>query len=401
MLPAFSKQDANAAYALIERLLPFPADVLADHMPLQHKLSQAHARATSVHPGCDHAHIITLASSRLSALKMNYSDLLGAFPNLMMLITGACGDGKSIPLWLDTMVMHMYRKKEYQLALKQYDKDMKNYNDGLLEQAGPEGPAQPKLVAPEGAAQPPPKPVEPKKPKEVDEIYDAGSTIGLGQMMKNTSGRAVWLKHEARKLIKKLMEGGPSGSFDEINQLAEHAYYRNSPANDNSKFSIENPHLVALWLMHLEELVSCLQVKPGKDDDDSVGGLARFFIAHFPVVTNKLLPKGPEGEEVDKLVETEEYFNKLTFDQIAAASVNILLLLSRLFVQHVKRSDEEEHPQRYSKLLGLHALAFGPDAWKEYVADFNKCTEKVIAAQSKVKTRLDAGKLIFSNSCRP
>ncbi len=252
MAPSLSKQEANMAYALIERLVPFPTDVLANHVPLQYKLGQAHARATSVHPGCAHAHIITVASSRFNALKMNYSDLLGVFPNLMMLITGACGDGKSIPLWLDTMIMHMYRKKEYELSQKQCAKDLQTYSDKLQEQQ----------AAPEGAAQPPHK--EPKKPKEVDELYDAGSTVGLGQMMKTTSGRAEWLKHEARKLLKKLLEGGANGSFDEVNQVAEYAYCRNSPANDNSKFSIENPHLVALWLLHLEELVSCLHATPGR-----------------------------------------------------------------------------------------------------------------------------------------
>ena len=172
--------------------------------------------------------------------------------------------------------------------------------------------------------------------------------------------------------------------------MAEHAYYRNSPANDSSKFSIENPHVVALWLLHLEELVNCVSAKPAKD---SVAGLARFFIAHFPAVTNKLLPAGTGSEEADKLIESEEYFNKLTFDDIASASVNILLLLSRLFVQNEERKDEENRPERYSKLLGLHVLPFDGDAWKEYVADFNKCTDKVIAAQSKTKARLDAGKL--------
>ena len=177
MARSFSKQQSNMAYALMERLAPFPTDVLADNVPLQYKLSLAHARATSVHPGCAHAHLITLASSRLHALKMNYSDLLGVFPNLLMLITGACGDGKSIPLWLDTMIMHMYLKKEYQLAKQQYDADMLVYNQLLEQHENP----------PEAPAPRPPKPVEPKKPKEVDELYDAGSTVGLGQMMKSTS----------------------------------------------------------------------------------------------------------------------------------------------------------------------------------------------------------------------
>eukprot|EP00959_Pyramimonas_sp_CCMP1952_P344034 7205902-Pyramimonas_sp.AAC.1 len=196
-----SKQEANMAYALIEREVPFPTAALQVHAPLQYKMSQAHARATSVHPGCAHAHMIALASSRLNAVKMNYSDLLGIFPNLLMIITGATGDGKSIPLWLDTQIMQMSQKKEFKLAKKQYQKELKEYNE-LQEQ---------READPNGAAGQLPPPEEPTKPKKVDELYDAGSTIGLGQMMKTTSGRAVWLKHEARKLLKKLLEGGPSG----------------------------------------------------------------------------------------------------------------------------------------------------------------------------------------------
>ena len=122
-----SKQEASIAYALIERLVPFPCEALARHAPLQYKFCQARARATSVHPGCAHAHVLTLASSRLYALKMNYSDLLGVFPNLMFILSGASGDGKSIPLWLDTMVMHMYRKKEHKIAMAKYKVDMDEY----------------------------------------------------------------------------------------------------------------------------------------------------------------------------------------------------------------------------------------------------------------------------------
>ena len=259
------KQEANVAYALIERLVSFPADVLANYVPLQYKLSQAHARSTSIHPGCAHAHTMTLASSRLRAVKMSYSDIVGVFSNLRMLITGTFRDGKSILLWLDTMIMHMYCMRDYKLAMEQYEKGLKTYKDDLAEPL-------------------PLRKTEPQKTKEIDETYDAGSTVGPGQMMRSTSGRAVWLEHEARKLLKNLMQGGASGSFDEINQ-AGNAYHRNSPANDNSKFSIEKPHLVTIWLVHLEELVSCFRAKNKRDaseEGDSVAVLARFFIAYFP-----------------------------------------------------------------------------------------------------------------------
>ena len=371
-----SKQEVAVAYALIERLAPFPCEGLGRHAPLQYKFSQAIARATSCHPGCAHTHFLTLSSARLNAVKMNYSDLLGVFPNLMFILTGASGDGKSIPLWLDTMVMHMLRKKEHQVAMKGYASALADYKAVM------EGPS------------PPDRPLEePKAPKEVDELYDAGTTVGLGQMMKATGGRAVWLKHETRKLLRRLMEGGSIGSFDELNQVAEHAYYRNSPANENSKFSIENPHMVALWLIHIEELLPFFHGKAGsKEDEDTVSGLMRFFIVHFPPVINKLLPAGTPAE-IEKLVETDEYFNKLSFDQIASAWVNVLLILGRLYQQYQPREDEQNRPARYSKLLGLHTLEWEADAWEAYVGDFNACTDRVRLAHTKIRTRIDVAKL--------
>jgi hypothetical protein len=129
----------------------------------------------------------------------------------------------------------------FSLMLKKFDKDMLAYSD--WEKAGRTG-----------------EPLEePTKPTQVDELYDGGTTLGLGQLMADSQGRAFWLKHEARKLIKKLMDGQTVGSFDELNQVAEHAYFRNSPLNNQSKFCVENPHLVTFWLLHLEAcfLVLC------------------------------------------------------------------------------------------------------------------------------------------------
>ena len=132
--------------------------------------------------------------------------------------------------------------------------------------------------------------------------------------------------------------------------------------------------------------------KTGKDDDDSVSGLMRFLIAHFAPVVNKLLPEGSPAE-IARLIESDEYFNKLTFDEIVLALVNVLVLLARLFREHVERTDEKDQPQLYSKLLGLHTLPWEPDAWESYVKDFNQCSDKVRHAQAKVKTRVDASKL--------
>lgn len=41
-----------------------------------------------------------------------------------------------------------------------------------------------------------------------------------------------------------------------------------------------------------KELVPFLGGKGGKEEDDSVAGLMRFLILHFPPVCNKLLPEG-------------------------------------------------------------------------------------------------------------
>ena len=108
---AMGKTDAMTAYMLIESRAPFPESEMERYVPLQWTFCRALARALSVHPGCFHAHMLVLGSSRLDAVKMNYSSLLGVFPNALMILTGAPGDGKSVPLWYDTMVMHQCRKQ--------------------------------------------------------------------------------------------------------------------------------------------------------------------------------------------------------------------------------------------------------------------------------------------------
>ena len=105
------KTEAMIGYMLIEKKAPFPCDDMERHVPMQWTFCRALARALSIHPGCFHAHMLVLGSSRLNAVKMNYSALLGVFPNVLMILTGAPGEGKSVPLWYDTMVMHQCRKQ--------------------------------------------------------------------------------------------------------------------------------------------------------------------------------------------------------------------------------------------------------------------------------------------------
>ena len=86
------------------------------------------------------------------------------------------------------------------------------------------------------------------------------------------------------------------------------------------------------------------------------------------------------------------YFNDLTVDEAVGALVNVLLIMERLYVRNQRRSDEVDS-NLYSTLLGLHTLPWQDDSWNSYVDAFNETTDRVIAAQSKVKTRADASKL--------
>ena len=98
-------------------------------------------------------------------------------------------------------------------------------------------------------------------------------------------------KHEGKKWVAGLLQGGPAGSIDDLNALAEHAFAKNSPFNSQSKWRVENPHLCAYILMHGEEVVPLLD-----SDKDSVAGLQRFYYLHLPAVANKILPDAPLDE---------------------------------------------------------------------------------------------------------
>ena len=46
--------------------------------------------------------------------------------------------------------------------------------------------------------------------------------------------------------------------MDDLNAIAEHAFFKNGPANKDSRFRVENPHLVCIILTHMEEMVALL-----------------------------------------------------------------------------------------------------------------------------------------------
>ena len=62
------------------------------------------------------------------------------------------------------------------------------------------------------------------------------------------------MKHEGCYWLQKLLAGGPAGSMDDLNQIADHAFFKNAPGNKESRFRVDNPHLVAFILTHMEEL---------------------------------------------------------------------------------------------------------------------------------------------------
>lgn len=247
------------AYKLMEQECPFPEEKIRTTLPLLWKLSKGLGCALSTDPGCQFFHLFTMGSLRLNCLKMGYSGLLGVFPNILVTATGASGDGKSVPLWFTTQVCHYFKKWKYQKAKAAWDDAKERHDRWKEDKQGVE----------------PPHPG--KEPKEEEEVYDGGSTHGLGQQMSETQGRGFLLKHEGKKMFLKWAEGGPAGSFEDINQLCEHCFCKNNPLTTTSKYRVENPHLVAFILMHLEELVPLLE-----SDDDSVGGLMRFLFLHFP-----------------------------------------------------------------------------------------------------------------------
>ena len=98
-----------------------------------------------------------------------YSGILGSFPNIMIIQDGASGDGKSPPLWFDTQVCHYFRKKSLELVKAAWDVRVSAHETWASgDKSGPE----------------PPKPGP--EPKAKEEMYDGGSTGGLGRQFSQT-----------------------------------------------------------------------------------------------------------------------------------------------------------------------------------------------------------------------
>ena len=81
---------------------------------------------------------------------------------------------------------------------------------------------------------------------------------------------------------------------------------KNNPLNVTSKYRVENPHLVAVILMHMEEVSGFLETAKEKD---SANGMMRFLFAHFPPVCNKLLPSHSASQQ-ERLREADECWSE-------------------------------------------------------------------------------------------
>ena len=116
-----------------------------------------------------------------------------------------------------------------------------------------------------------------------------------------------------------LFKQGPGGGIEDLNQICDHALYKNTPLTPTSKFVVENPHLVGFILMHLEEVVR------HAEKDDSVAGLMRLLFVTFPPVTNKIAPKGlSEGATKELLTTDPDYFNDLAYDDVIKCCATIV-----------------------------------------------------------------------------
>jgi hypothetical protein len=376
--PSFTQRDALIGYKILENEVPFPVEAISSSTAVTWKVCEGLARGLSVDPARVYVHYLAMGSLFLSSLKTHYSGVLGIFPNLMLNDHGASGDGKSIALWFDTQVMHFLRKeilkikkKEWKLATAAYEAWVAagRKEEGKKEDPGPE--------------------------PTWDKLYDSGSFVGLGVQMQANEGSALLVKHESKAWIAKLLEGGHSGSMDDLNAIGEHCYWKNGPANKESRFCVDNPHLVVILLSHMEELVPLLEKAKNmsKDSKDSTNGSQRFSYVHFKGASLKLLPEGCNKEEIASFIaDNDDFFNDLTFDEAVLAAVNPLLIMERLCKQDQMRTDETVDKKMFSNLSGLRSPAWSPEAKEAFRKTFNEAAVRTTNALQKVSAHVNAAK---------
>lgn len=195
--------------------------------------------------------------------------------------------------------------------------------------------------------------------------------VGLGQHMYQQDGCAILALHEGRTFLQQTFDGGPGGGIEELNMVAEHDVFKNSPANAGGKFFVRNPHLIALIMLHLEEIAQ------QASQPDTVAGMSRFLMCKFPAVHCKIRPSS-DGEAVRG--EIEEYFNLLGYDQVVASMAHVLCITKLLF-PHNEARDDEAQSKTFSKVSGLHTLPFVAAVKEHFVSTFNEYVGRVRADQ--------------------
>ena len=189
--------------------------------------------------------------------------------------------------------------------------------------------------------------------------------------MHQQDGCAMLALHEGRSFLQQTFDGGPGGGIEELNMVAEHDVFKNSPANAGGKFFVRNPHLVALIMLHLEEIVHQAQ------QPDTVAGMSRFLCCKFPAVHCKIRPSH-EGEVQPG--DLEDYFNSLGYDAVVSSMAHILRVSKLLFPRNEPRDDDTQY-KTFSQVSGVHTLPFDASVKEHFISTFNEYVDRVRADQ--------------------
>ena len=212
---------------------------------------------------------------------------------------------------------------------------------------------------------------EPTKPPPQDSIVNRMTWVGLGQHMHQQDGCAILALHEGRTFLQHTFEGSVGGGIEELNQLSDHDCYKNIISSQSGRYWVKNPHLIALVMMHCEEIVQ------QASQEDSVAGLSRFLLAKFPCRVLKI--RDPQSAEQAQN-ELDECFNSLGYDQVVSAMAHVLTISKLLFPHNEARDDDAEH-RCFSHVSGLHTMPFAASVKQQFINTFNKYVDKVRADQ--------------------
>jgi hypothetical protein len=354
-----SKADTVCAYRLMEATCPFPSQGMSRAAPHAWECAAALGRATSLSTSCVFTHMLIVLSLVLNAIQSKYGGILGKFPNLLMIQHGAPGEGKSVALWLVFQILYYFDSLRTKLRLDAWKADMSTWRGKV------------KAWEQQAEALPEERPEQPPKPEPSDSVLNKGTFIGMGAMFEKQECRGYLGLHETNNFLADAFDNKPGGGMEDLNQIQDHDIYKNTPAS-GTRFYVRNPHLVGSLLMHLEEFVR--QAK----QEDSIAGLSRFLVAHFPCVVHKIMPEGSSQEIEKALAEDPDYFNSLTYDNVVKAMTNVLLLADKLFPMGSRRADEiGQADGNFSDVRGIHQQAWAPNAKAIFTKEFNEQVDNI------------------------